>query len=258
MSCRRINDGPQGSTASCGDHSDPLREGVCETLVILSVHGNNLFREFGFDAEARVAGVIRRLLTPLTLEKLMSHERDLPRYAEAAPEEFLKIIETDLASPEPVVLGLLKPAPSGHVRQLSARLGFSGRSSVWRGIRRTLPRVSAILRSALESPDQRQLGEQADRQPVRDLQRANPADRRLTLRSERGRLEMLTRRYPDIGWQICIEQFGQGGGIGGFSYRPHWRSDASGAGKAADNGKEDLRIRPVCARSGAGVGTPQR
>ena len=27
------------------DHSAALREGICETLVILSVHGNNLFKD---------------------------------------------------------------------------------------------------------------------------------------------------------------------------------------------------------------------
>jgi len=60
----------------------------------LSVHGNNLFENrLGIDVGGRVAVLIRKLLTPLTLEKLLSHERDLPRYAEAAPDEFLKIIE---------------------------------------------------------------------------------------------------------------------------------------------------------------------
>ena len=55
------------------DHSAALREGICETLVILSVHGNNLFKDrLGIDVDARVARLIERLLTPLTLDKLMS------------------------------------------------------------------------------------------------------------------------------------------------------------------------------------------
>ena len=41
------------------DHSGALREGICETLVILSVHGNNLFQSrLGIDVEGRVAGLI--------------------------------------------------------------------------------------------------------------------------------------------------------------------------------------------------------
>ncbi|MGE5542799.1 MAG: HigA family addiction module antitoxin, partial [Bacillota bacterium] len=73
------------------NQSSALRNGICETLVILSVHGNNRFLgRLGIDVEGRVATLIRRLLTPLTLEKLLSVEHDLPYYAEAAPEEFLK------------------------------------------------------------------------------------------------------------------------------------------------------------------------
>lgn len=46
------------------DHSAALREGVCETLVVLSVPGNNLFRDrLGIDVEARVSSLIRRLLS---------------------------------------------------------------------------------------------------------------------------------------------------------------------------------------------------
>jgi len=44
-------------------------------------------------------------------------------------------------------------------------------------------------------------------------------------------LEMLTRRFPDVGWEICIEQIKIGSKIGHDSYRPRWRSDASGAGQ---------------------------
>src|SRR5205823_4494754 len=44
-------------------------------------------------------------------------------------------------------------------------------------------------------------------------------------------LEMLTRRFPDVGWAICIEQIKPGSQIGHYSYRPRWRSDASGAGQ---------------------------
>jgi hypothetical protein len=45
-------------------HSAALRQGLCETLVLLSVHGNNLFKtRLGFDVEAGVNDLIRQLLT---------------------------------------------------------------------------------------------------------------------------------------------------------------------------------------------------
>ena len=58
-------------------HSAALREGICETLVILAVHGNDLFRDrLGVDVEARVSLLIRGLLTPFTLDRLLSHDKD--------------------------------------------------------------------------------------------------------------------------------------------------------------------------------------
>ena len=113
---------PEGKRWAAGmygkvrDHSAALREGICETLVILSVHGNNLFQErLGIDVEAHVSSLIHKLLTPLTLDKLLSHNNDLPRYAEAAPDEFMRLLEADLQHPRPVMLGLLKPADSTPV-----------------------------------------------------------------------------------------------------------------------------------------------
>ena len=46
-------------------------------------------------------------------------------------------------------------------------------------------------------------------------------------------LEMLTKRFPDVGWEICIEQIKPGSRIGHYSYRPRWRSDASGPGRSS-------------------------
>ena len=82
----------------------------CETLVLLAVHGENLFREFDIDIRAHVNHIVRELLTPFNAETWASQRSDLPRYAEAAPDEFLNILESDLRSSDPKILSLLKPA----------------------------------------------------------------------------------------------------------------------------------------------------
>jgi hypothetical protein len=108
------------------EHSGALRDGICETLVLLAVHGNNLFeKRLGIDVSGRVDVLIRRLLTPLTPEKLLSQTGNLPLYAEAAPQEFLHIIE------------------------VAARVGDLGKT--------------------LCAEDQRQLDQQARKQPSGDL-----------------------------------------------------------------------------------------
>jgi len=212
------------------DHSAALREGICETLVILSIHGNNLFWDrLGLDVDAQVALLIRKLLTPLTLDKLLSHYNDLPRYAEAAPDEFLKILEADLQQPEPVVLGLLKPANSGVFgRCPRTGLLWGLECLAWKP--QNLPRVTTILAHLSRT----KINDNWGNKPIASLEAIYRSWMPQTAASveERAKaLEMLTRRFPDVGWQICIEQFEPGSRIGHYSYRPRWRSDASGAGQ---------------------------
>ena len=118
------------------EHSDSLRTGICETLVLLAVHGDALFRDtLGIDVMAQVFSLIRRLLTPFTITTLLTHDDDLPSYAEAAPDAFLTLLEEDLTRPEPALRTLLKPVDSGVFGGLRAP-GSCGRWSGWRGIRR--------------------------------------------------------------------------------------------------------------------------
>lgn len=211
------------------DHSAALREGICETLVILSVHGNNLFQErLGIDIENRVSLLIRELLTPLTLDKLISHNRDLPHYAEAAPDEFLKLLEEDLRQSQPVVLGLLKPA-SNELFGGCPRSGllWALECLAWK----RLGRVSPIL-AQLSEPA---INDNWLNKPISSLYTTYQSWLPQTAASLKDRikaLEILMDKFPDIGWQICIAQFQAGSKIGHFSHRPRWRNDASGAGRS--------------------------
>lgn len=218
------------------DHSAALREGVCETLVILSVHGNNLFRDrLGIDVETRVTLLVRRLLTPLTLEKLLSHDGDLPHYAEAAPDEFLRLLEADLQQPEPVVLGLLKPADTG-IFGGCPRTGLLWALECLAWKVEHLSRVSAILAQLSRT----KIDDNWANKPIASLgaiYRSWMPQTAVSLDEREKALELLTKRFPDIGWHICIEQFEPGSRIGHYSYRPRWRSDASGAGQVVTVGE---------------------
>ena len=213
------------------DHSGALREGICETLVLLSIHGNNLFQSrLGVDVEGRVAALIRKLLKPLTLEKLLSHDHDLPRYAEAVPDEFLKIIAEDLRRDDPIVFGLLKPVDRGSLFGWPLRTGllWSLECLAWKP--QNLPRVSAILAELSQS----RIDDNWANKPTASLQaifRFWMPQTAASVEQRAKALEMLTKRFPDVGWEICIEQIRPGSRIGDYSYRPRWRSDASGAGQ---------------------------
>ncbi len=212
-------------------YSGALRNGICETLVILSVHGNILFQSrWGIDIESRVAFIIRKLLAPLTLEKLLSHDYDLPRYAEAAPDEFLKIVEEDLRRDTPIVFGLLKPVESGSFGASPSRTGLLWALECLAWKPQNLPRVSAIL-ARLSRP---KIDDNWRNKPNASLQAIFRSWMPQTAASVEQRvrtLEMLVKRFPDVGWEICIEQIKRRHRIGFYSYKPRWRSDASGAGQ---------------------------
>ncbi len=211
------------------NYSDALRESICDTLVILSVHGNDLFqRRLGINVEDRVEGLIRKLLTPLTLEKLLSHDHDLPFFAEAAPAVFLNLIEEDLQSKDPIIFGLLKPVDSTWTSPSRTGLLWALECLAWKP--QHLPRVSSILAQL----SQRKIDDNVMNKPGDSLQDIFRSWMPQTAASVGVRvkvLEMLIKRFPNIGWAICIAQFQPGSQIGIPSYRPRWRSDASGAGQ---------------------------
>lgn len=213
------------------EHSGALRDGICETLVLLAVHGNDLFgQRLGIDIGVEIDLLIRRLLTPLTHEKLLSHTSNLPLYAEAAPTEFLRIIEDDLKIPESEVFALMKPADTGLFGGGCPRTGllWALESLAWKTAQ--LPCVSRILARLAE----RKIDDNWVNKPQNSLdaifrswmpQTAAPLQDRVKA------LEVLTKKFPAVGWRICVDQFAPGHRVGQYSQRPRWRSDASGAGQ---------------------------
>ena len=212
------------------EHSSALRNGVCETLILLAVHGNHLFQSrLGIDVATRVAGLVKRLLAPLTSDKLRSHDRDLPGYAEAAPDEFLSLLEEDLERPQPVLQELLTPAGSGLFgHPLRTGLLWAMERLAWNP--RTLMRVVLVLGKL----SQTRIDDNLHNKPINSLyavfrswlpQTATPLDGRIKA------LETLCQRFPGIGWKICVHQFEGGSQIGHFSDRPRWRAVAAGTGQ---------------------------
>ena len=211
------------------EHSSALRNGVCETLVMLAVHGNDLFRRrLGFDIADRVAGLVQRLLAPITDDKLKTHDGDLPGYAEAAPDEFLSLLEEDLAQSEPALQELLKPTGPGLFSHPSRTgLLWALERLAWNP--RTLTRVVLVLGRL----SQTRINDNWVNKPINSLyaifrswlpQTAAPLDDRIKA------LNVLCRQFPDIGWKVCLKQFTHNNTIGHFSERPRWRTDAAGAG----------------------------
>jgi len=212
------------------EHSRALRDGICETLVLLAVHGNDLFsKRLGIDVRTQVDMLIRRLLTPLTPEKLLSQTDNLPLYAEAAPHEFLRIIEDDLKSAEPQTYSLMTPADTGlFSRCPRTGLLWALENLAWKADQ--LPRVSLSLAKLSELKINDNWGNKPDRS-LHAIFRSWMPQTAATLEDRKKAFELLVQKYPAIGWEVCVAQFAPGPRTGDYSHRPRWRSDASGAGQ---------------------------
>lgn len=224
------------------NHSAALRKGLCETLVLLAVHGNNLFRErMGRNIEAQVGAVVRDLLTPVRARTWASQQDDLPRYAEAAPDVFLDVLTEDLDSETPEVLHLLRPASSGVFGGGCPRSGllWALESLAW-GPQR-LVRVASLLARLSAHP----IDDNWANKPERSLEaifRAWMPQTAATIDQRIATLEILTKQYPEVMWRICVAQFDCSPALGMYSHRPDWRNDASGAGQPID-GQEVFKMR---------------
>lgn len=221
--------------------SGAFRAGIAETLVLLAVHGGELFdRRLGVDIDGLVARLVRDLLpTPLTTRILEANQRDLPIYAEAAPETFLSILECDLTTAEPAVLGLLRPVKSQAFGVSLSRSGllWALESLAWSPA--TLPRAVLILARLAEV----EIKDNWMNKPIHSLeaifrswmpQTAADAEKRMTL------MKTLAQRFPDVAWKLCMAQFARLGGFGHYAYKPRWRAEGYGFGEP-DSRQDQVR-----------------
>lgn len=216
--------------------SDALRDGICETLVLLAVYGARFFNQrLGLDPEQEAGRLIRKLLSPLTARTLEAHSGDLPMYAEAAPEVFLEILEADLASPDPETLKLMRPVSSALFESCPrAGLLWALENTAWRP--EYLVRTAAILARLAETP----IADNVINKPSGTLSaifRSWVPQTAATLEERVKALEYLVRHYPKVAWPLCVEQFSDQSGIGHYSYKPRWRPDAHGHGEPISVGE---------------------
>lgn len=223
------------------DISGPLRDGISETLVLLAVYGNALFRDrLGIDVEARAARLVKELLSPLTPRTLEAQERDLPTYAEAAPDTFLKLLETDLKSPDPVALSLMRPVSSETFgRCVRAGLLWALENLAWSPS--TLPRAVLVLGKLAGI----KIDDNWTNKPIESLKsifRAWMPQTAANLQERLDAMALLAVHHPSIAWEICTDQFGAYHQVGHYSHKPRWRNDGYGFGEPLADRQEAIQF----------------
>ena len=216
--------------------SGALRAGIAETLVLLAVYGPTLFKDQLTATPAlRANRLIRELLTPLTGKKLESQVDNLCLYAEAAPEEFLKILEHDLQQEDSATLSLIRPVSSSPFGG-TPRTGllWALESLAW--VPERLMRTVLVLARLAEQP----LDDNLANKPSASLAsifRAWMPQTTASLEQRKAALELLAQRFPSVAWPILVDQFSHGTRIGGYSSKPRWRPDGHGSGSPVTRGE---------------------
>ena len=218
------------------EFSSPLRNGIAESLVLLSIHGHSLMGgSFWQKLDIQISDLVRRLLVPLTAEGLLSQSSHLPLYAEAAPDVFLGIFESDLLAENPVVAALMEPAGDLLFQRCDrAGLLWALELLAWRPD--WLARVVELLAqlAALEPDDKWANKPSASLQAIFRSWLPQTA---ASIQERKAAFHGLVKKYPDIAWPIAVSQFKRGTSVGHYSQKPRWRDYAIGAGEGTTNGE---------------------
>jgi len=205
------------------NHSDTLRSGIRDTLSLLSIHGNGIFlRRLGINVEQEIANLIKHLLTPFSEEVVWFHYRDFPDFAEATPKVFLNILQQDLNQSKSE-LKLLVQSTTGDI------IPFSPRVDILWALERLawhpdyFTEVVNILAELSVIP----IHDNLAATPMRSLSAIFHSwlpQTSVSVKDRINALESLCKRFPKIGWKICIRQMDHRNDYAEESNRPRWRS----------------------------------
>ncbi len=210
--------------------SSVLRDGVCESLVLFSVYGKKLFQtHLNIDLELQIGHLIDELLTPLSVRTLEAHSRNLPMYAEATPDKFLSVFESDLENDKPITLGLLQPVNNSFIEPCyRADLILALEKLAWS--EKYFTRVVLILGRMA----QKRINDNVMPKPEDSLvsffrwwmpQTAVGIEKRKEIFS------MFSQLFPDVAWIICVDQFMINSRVVSYNQKPRWREYGRGHGK---------------------------
>ena len=210
--------------------SNMLRRSVIDSFLLLAVRGSELFRDRGgFGIEARARGMVKKCFRPGDSRSLESRKDALPAFAEAAPETFLSIIERDLEN-DAGILTLFRSVETPAFTASSpprVDLLWALESLAWSG--EYLVRVVHVLARLARDEERDNWTNSA----IRSLgaifrswmpQTSAPVDDRI------GVFNRLLEKFPDVGWELCVEQFRMGPKTREFGRKPKWRADGHGHG----------------------------
>ncbi len=204
-------------------YSGALRQGLCETLILFSLFGKQVRTVSSPDAH--VDHVVRRLLENADEKRWWTMSRDYQLLAEAAPQVFLDMVETNLDAAQPSLSVLFEEEGGMFGGEHLSSLLWALESLAWD--QRLLGQVTMILAKldALDPGD----GRWANR-PKKSLRQIFLLWMPQTSAPLMTRLRVLDRllknsdqRIADVGWRLTLSIFPQSYDTSDYSPHPRWR-----------------------------------
>ena len=209
------------------DHSDAIRSGILESLILLAEFGENLFdQRLGLNTQIKVETLVRSLLTPLDCDKLLSQNSNLPCYAEAAPEAFLSLIDSSLVHNTSVMREFLSPSETAPFTSPNrTHLLWALECLAWNSL--LFPRVVGILVKLCEIFPSHESDNYSNTpaSTLFSLFRSWAPKSNASLKERISVFEKLCNDYPMLGWEICMSHLFRGISCSIDNYRPRWRYD---------------------------------
>lgn len=184
------------------EYSQALRDSFCEMIILLGVHGNELFKD-ELDCNIAIEKLIHSLLTPLTVRKLQANADLLSTYAEASPKTFLTIIENDLKA-ENHILEILIPTTN----ILFSRPKYTDLLRALEKLAWDEHLVSRVV-EILAQLSKKEIEDNYANKPFSSLCAIFRCWLPITNASLEQRivlLRKLVKDFPEIGWRVCINQ----------------------------------------------------
>lgn len=216
--------------------SAALREGIADSLVILAMHGTGLFKKsLGIDCQLEASRLVRKLFERMDADTVESQSDEFQRYAEAAPDEFLSIIENDLEKNDPTTRVLMRPT-GDPLFSRNPRVGLLWALDLLAWSPKYLHRVIDILAKlhAME-PDDRS-GNTA-MQSLLSIFRSWMPQTGANIDQRISAFDALAKAFPDVGWAVGRDQYDSRSRTGHYAVKPKWRDYAFGYGEVVTYGE---------------------
>ena len=224
--------------------SDLLFESVCDSLMKLAVRGPEQAGLQSLNIEDRVSNLVHELLNRGDGRRWLSLASYLPTLAEAAPDEFLRVVQNSLRMADAPVTALITESSESGLGGRCWHSGLLWALEVLAWSPRRLAAVTLVLAKLGQVPMKGNWGNK----PIGCLlsifrtwipQTAANLPERIKV------LELLCEKDSDTAFQLLLELAERGQQIAFPAQRPKWREDDAGAGHGVSYAEMDEMLDVV-------------